>query len=429
MNTPIELSAEATAPNSIQLTIVPKARKEPKQEEQRFKVKEFINASKTKSYRVDGYKRDGTRVRENFADKLKAQTRQTELQIEWLTGEVKTEVQATKLNRDQIALAEAAFIRLGDDSELPAAIEYWITHGRQHLTAKESPRLDKAFEDFKKWLDETPSLRDRSKDFLRTQVNIFCNSVPNLRVSDFTPDHIDAFIENRNVATQTKINSRLAVSRFFSWCMKGKDRRWVLVNPCKAVEVEKENREALPSVLTVDECTKLMRAAEARHQGRMAPYIAVCLFGGLRPAEAARLTWEHVNLTDGEITVKSQASKTNKPRVVSMPRTLKAWLMAHKEKPFNPTNRRRDFDAIKQAAGYVGREDGAGDQKLKPWPSDVMRHTGVSHYFRKCKSFGETAEWAGNSESIIKRHYKGLVSSDDTAKFYAIMPTKKAGRK
>src|SRR6516225_8731735 len=122
MNEPIELSAEATAPNSIQLTIVPKARKEITEEEIRFKVKEFTNASNSTSYRVAGYKRDGTRVRENFADKLKAKARQIELETEWLKGEVRTEVQATKLTREQIALAEAAFIRLGgEDQDMPRA--------------------------------------------------------------------------------------------------------------------------------------------------------------------------------------------------------------------------------------------------------------------------------------------------------------------
>ena len=59
---------------------------------------------------------------------------------------------------------------------------------------------------------------------------------------------------------------------------------------------------------------------------------------------------------------------------------------------------------------------------------DVMRHTGCSHYFRKTGSYGQTAEQFGNSEPIIKGHYQGRVSSEDTKKFYALLPRKK-GRK
>ena len=61
---------------------------------------------------------------------------------------------------------------------------------------------------------------------------------------------------------------------------------------------------------------------------------------------------------------------------------------------------------------------------LKPWPVDVMRHTAISHFFRQSGSYGLTAEQFGNSEAIIKAHYQGRVSSEDTKRFYAILPTK-----
>jgi hypothetical protein len=61
------------------------------------------------------------------------------------------------------------------------------------------------------------------------------------------------------------------------------------------------------------------------------------------------------------------------------------------------------------------------------WVPDIFRHTAISHYFRKTGSYGQTAEQFGNSEAIIKRHYQGRVSSEDTKIFYAIAP--KGGRK
>lgn len=61
-------------------------------------------------------------------------------------------------------------------------------------------------------------------------------------------------------------------------------------------------------------------------------------------------------------------------------------------------------------------------QHLKPWPEDVMRHTAVSHLFRQAGSYGLTAEWAGSTETIIKQHFQGRVSSTDTEAFYALLP-------
>jgi len=51
-----------------------------------------------------------------------------------------------------------------------------------------------------------------------------------------------------------------------------------------------------------------------------------------------------------------------------------------------------------------------------------MRHTAISHYFRKTGSYGFTAEQFGNSEAIIKNHYQGRVSSEESKAFYQIMP-------
>ena len=157
----------------------------------------------------------------------------------------------------------------------------------------------------------------------------------------------------------------------------------------------------------------------------LAPYIAVCLFAGLRPQEAARLTWEQVRLEDRELRLEGNQTKTKRPRVVTICSTLAAWLKAYEGEPFYPANWRKDFDKLKAEIGYDGREGDDG-KKLKPWPEDVLRHTAISHYFRQTGSYGRTAEQFGNSEAIIKRHYQGRVSSADTEKFYAIQPTKKA---
>lgn len=158
---------------------------------QRFKIQEFTNRrTGSTSWRVSGIKRDGERVRQNFSDLQAAQCRQVELEGEYLARETDTAIRATKLTDAQVKLAEAAFARLDADSELLLAVDYWRSHGRQHAVA-ESPRIDEAFKVFKEWLD-TANLRDRTKGNLRTRVNVFVNSIGNMRVSDITPEVIDS---------------------------------------------------------------------------------------------------------------------------------------------------------------------------------------------------------------------------------------------
>ena len=97
-------------------------------------------------------------------------------------------------------------------------------------------------------------------------------------------------------------------------------------------------------------------------------------------------------------------------------------VLAYQERPFAPSNCQTRFRECKLKIGYgTPSED---EPNLKPWPPDVMRHTTISHYFRNSGSYGQTAEQFGNSEAIIKRHYQGRVTSEETKRFYAIMPKK-----
>ena len=421
----------ATADNVIPLAQPVPEKKQSASYREPFKLQTFTNRGGSESWRVTGMKRDGTRVRENYQDLKFAECRKVELTTEWLARHTDTAIRATKLTDTQLRVAEAAYLRLDADHELMLAVEHWLKHGRQNAVA-DSPRLDEAVESFKQWLDATPTLRERTKSNLRLRVNVFANSIGNLRVADITPDTIEDFLEKRSVSPASRDNDRRAVSRFFRWAIE-RPRRWTTTNPCRDVRVEKSGDSIAPAVLSVAECEKLLRAAESHRQGRLAPYVALCLFGGLRPFEAARLTWEQVNLKDREIRLESSQTKTKRARVIAIDDTLTKWLEAYQGTPLYPSNWRRDFDAIKAAAGFGNLERLSDKQQekakaLKPWPDDVLRHSAISHYFRYTGSYGRTAEQFGNSEAIIKRHYQGRVTSEDTKNFYALLPQKE-GRK
>jgi integrase len=411
------IATETKPENIVPLTIQP--RPKPAQRPQRFKITEFRNRAGSISFRVAGYKSDGARVRENFTDENTARCRQIALEAEYLQQPSDTAVRATKLSDDQLRLAELAINRLGEDwGRIVDAVDLWIRSGGKSLPA-ESPRIDDAVDQYQVWLDAS-SFRDATKRHWRIRLNLFRNSVQNVRVSEVTPEFIEKFLAGRNVSPSGKDTDRRAVSRFFSWCIE-RPRRWATSNPCREVKVDLGEKSA-PAVLSLADCKAILRLAESHKGGILAPFTAVCLFGGLRPFEAARLTWEQVNLKDGEIRLDSTQTKTKTGRTVKICPTLKAWLKAYKDKPFYPANWRKEFDAIKSAAGFgiTSNEKTAA----KPWPSDVLRHTAISHYFRATGSYGFAAEQFGNSEAIIKAHYQSRVSSDEAKAFYRLMPAK-----
>ena len=388
----------------------------------RFKLLPFTNPrTGTASWRVTGTRRNGERIRENFADAKEAHIRSTELEAEFPAANGVAAQRATRLTDEQVGIAEAAFKRLERDEDLITAVDHWLRTGKP-ASIKESPRLDEARKAFLDWLDVTAELRPKTKENLRGRVTHFVKRVGNLRVIDVLPEQVEHYLAQQNISANSKDAYCRAISSFFSWCMKGK-RHWTVNNPCYAVEIEgvtaDEDRE--PEVLPVKECEALLRAAEQFKGGRVVPYVALCLFGGLRPFEAARLTWEQVNLTDGEIRLKGPQTKTGKGRIVAMDATLKAWLRRYRQcGEIFVASYEGELRAVRAAIGYGPKTK--AHPHLKPWVPDVLRHTAISHYFRKTGSYGRTAEQFGNSESIIKKHYQGRVSSADTKKFYALRP-------
>jgi len=388
----------------------------------RFKILPYTNPrTGTPSWRVTGTRRNGERIRENFTDSEEAQFRQTELEGEFHAANGVAALRATRLTDEQVGIAEAALKRLEKDEDLLTAVDHWLRTGKP-ATIKESPRLDEALTAYLDWLETTTELRPVTKNHLRNRVSHFVNNVGNMRVTDVLPDHIENYLAHRNVSANTKDANCRAISSFFTWCMKGK-RHWAINNPCYAVEIEgltaDDDRE--PVVLPLSECEALLRAAERFENGRLVPYVALCMFGGLRPFEAARLTWEQVNLADGEIRLKGTQTKTGKGRIVAIEKTMKAWLSRYRK---CGEIYRSTYDAelrqLRTSIGYGPKSDELPD--LKPWVPDVLRHTAISHYFRATGSYGRTAEQFGNSEGIIKKHYQGRVSSADTKKFYALRP-------
>lgn len=388
----------------------PEKRAKPIEKKQRFRIIEFTNPGGSQAWRVTGSRRDGKQVRENFPDEASAEARRIELQTEYLKGAAKNEIQATTLPPDKLRLAEVAFLKLGENWErMLDAIDHWTKNGATIPT--ESPRIDDAVEKYLAWLEASP-FRDATKRHWKIRMNLFRNSVQNMRVSEVTRKHIDEFLAGRKVSAIGKDTDRRAVSRFFSWAMEH-DRQWATTNPCARKAHEKNlGQRKQPQILTVDQCKALMAEAQKHRKGRLVPYLALCLFGGLRPAEPARITWANINLQDREINLPAEAVKTGRKsgsgRVVEICDTLHAWLKRYKDAELFPANFWKDLRAIREAA------------KITKWPKDVLRHTAISNHFRKHQSYGKAAEQFGNSEAVIKRDYQARVSTDDMKKFYAI---------
>ena len=321
----------------------------------------------------------------------------------------------TRLNEGQLRAAEALAFRCPDPADWGTAIDLLTKHRKNFQGGKENLRLDAATKEFFAWL-ESSTLRDRSKDSLKGKVTRFTSAAGNVFLSDLTPDFIHSVICKRWDTPATRIAILLGMSKFCGWCMAA-PRRWMTFNPAsnKLVNLEKIKRPE-PEIFTPFQVRRILVAARDFKGGKLLRTVTLSLFGGLRPTEAVRLRDSAINPKDGELRVSTDTAKTHRARTVKMEPVLAAWI-AHWPKA------EKNFDAHRQRKTWV--------QFLKScrlgrkWIYDGLRHTAISCYFRQSGSYGLTAEWAGNSENTIKKHYQGRVSSAEAASFWMLFPERK----
>jgi len=216
-------------------------------------------------------------------------------------------------------------------------------------------------------------------------------------------------------------NIRRNINAFFNFCFK---QRYIeqYENPCLRLTGKRIKKD--PSVLTVDEAERLLRTAETYDQG-MVSYIALMIFGGLRPTEANLLKPENIDWANNQILIPKSISKVKRGRTFNLNPPLKEWLLKYNS--FDKTNYRKRMDKIKHLSGFKIYKE---DKNAKRWEPDVCRHTSITMFLAKNNyQYGLCASQFGNSEDVIRTHYEAFSrpSKEDVERFYSLMPDKIEG--
>jgi integrase len=373
-----------------------------------FRIREFTNPSGEKVVRVQGYKKDGLRIRENFEDIAAATVRQQQLEAEYHGVAAPSMKRPTTLTEAQLVDAEAAIARLGGKSVL-AAVEYFLIHGINTTVNISLTDALRVFISAKEKLKR----RQATIDDLKDRVTRFIKDHPTALVSDISRNDVQTFIDMPSKSLQSSKNDRTVLHGFFAWCKK---QGYSQINPVAGVACIEVEREEV-SVLRLDGVQRLVDSAVAVKDGACLPYVALGLFCAIRPKEIVRLTWDDIDLKAGTVTVSAKIAKMRQRRIVEIPGNALAMLIAAEKKkvPLRGNNFGKNFAAVRRAAGFV---DGYGNRNGQPFPPDVMRHTAISYHLALHNHEGKTATWAGNSPDTVQRHYRALVKQVDVPNFW-----------
>jgi integrase len=379
-----------------------------------FVISEFTNPSGGIVFQL--YARlDGKRFRKNFPTREEAEAERQVQEIQLLQRETGIRAAATRLTDEQLHEAETVFRRIaGRTQSLSFYIEFALMNHREPVTQK---LLSEAVTEFlviknhelEQDLLSEPYLTRVKRDLKRLQKHF-----PGATVADVTGTKLIEYLEARKAVHKTFNNRRGVVSAFLKFALQ---REWIAENALVKIPPRRlRRRRGCAVTFTADQAKALMAFVE-EHYPTAVPFFALCLFAGIRPClrtgEILRLQPSYVKMETNVIRINGEVSKVREPRNVTIQANLAAWLRAYplKESPIIPANLQHIREKVAQKF---------------PLSHDVMRHTFISMFVAKFRSIGEAALQAGNSESIIRKHYLELKMPDEAEQFFGILPKKAA---
>ena len=376
-----------------------------------FVISQFTNPSGEIVFRISGWL-DGKRVRKNFSTRAEAEAERQVYDIGQLQAKSGIRTTITRLNDEQLHEAEAVFQRLaGHKQTLSFCVDFMLANYREPERQK---LLADAVTDYvaaKKHEHEQDSLSISQFSRIGRDLKRLQKHFPRVYVADLTVQKLVNYFEHGRPGLKTYNNRRGIVSTFLKFSFL---RGWIAENPIAKVPQHRiRRRRGMAATLSAVQAAELMEQMEHYEGGRWVTYFALCLFAGVRPAvphgEITKLKPDAIDLKTSVISISADVSKVREPRKVVIQPNLAAWLRAYPVEKY-PLIVKNYY--VRRAK--IGKKFGLSH--------DVLRHTFISMFVGKFRSIGEAAIQAGNSESIIRRHYLDLKTTEEAEQFFGIMP-------
>ena len=396
----------------------------------RIYVKERTKAGSTYTeYNVVDYV-DGVRKFISFADEKRARAKAHEIAariapIEFgvlkLTGDERADYEtAASTVRDigvKLSTVASEYVdarrRLGSVT-IAEAVAYYLKQNPKTLPSITVEQAKDLFIKTKK-ADKMSAVYLKDLD---TRLGKFAEAF-NVQLAAVTAGDLNEFLRGLDCGSRSRNNYRLSITTLIRFC----ERAGYLHKgafDAAAIGKAKEVHEEI-GIFTPQEIAKLLVAAAPSQnqtgrrypEGRaMLPLIALGAFAGLRTAEIERQRWEDINLERGFIRVTGAKGNTAMKRLVPISDSLKAWLMTCRKDKGPVLDIKWIHEAVKRLATRAG----------VPWKHNALRHSFISYRCAETQDIAKTSFEAGNSPKMIHRHYRELVTPEQSAEWFAITP-------
>jgi integrase len=301
----------------------------------------------------------------------------------------------------QAEAATRAFALLGDTAGPETLIEAAREYVERHNTRLASVPFEDAFRQF-------AEAQKRSGSYAQSlrQYQARLSSLHGRMLCDITAREVEAAMTG---FPPTVFNYGLRIlGGLFNY---GRKRDLCATNP-----IEKLDRKKLPprevEIYTPGEAAALMDAAAPS----LIPWLATCMFAGLRASEARQMVWGDFDFVENFIRVRAAVSKTRSPRAIPMNENLRGWLLPY---------RREDAVLIAPQGSNVLRSQlraahrAADVKQIKHGP----RHSYASYLLARDGDVDALVLGLGHDDPATTfRHYHRVASARAAKLFWSICP-------
>jgi integrase len=174
----------------------------------------------------------------------------------------------------------------------------------------------------------------------------------------------------------------------------------------KSAKAKVHGREI--EIFSAEEMSRLLEHAS----DNLRPFVVLCGFCGLRPAEAMRVDWKEVDFERGTILVSAGKSKTQSRRFAPLTENAAAWLRPHAKTAGKVVNVVMIVNALRCL----------GVRSRVTMKRNGLRHSFCSYRLALTQNANQTALEAGHSADILFKHYRQLCTETEAKRWFSLAP-------
>jgi integrase len=225
-------------------------------------------------------------------------------------------------------------------------------------------------------------------------------------IGDITTADINAYLRDLDASPASRNIYRRKIVTLFNHARRVgylPDKTTAATRSAKAKEHGREIE-----IYSAEEMSRLLEYAS----DNLRPFIVLCGFCGLRPAEAMRLDWKEIDFARSTILVSAGKSKTQSRRFAPLSDNAAAWLRPLVKPSGKVVNVVMIVNALRRL----------GVRAKVTMKRNGLRHSFCSYRLALTQNANQTALEAGHSADILFKHYRQLCTVSEASRWFSIAP-------